>query len=217
MKFDSEPLSRHNPDGIGTEELVRQLEESEVLVSENIKDAFLKVDRADFVPENMKGYAYIDQPLPIGEEQTISQPTVVAFMLELLQPQEGDKIMDVGVGSGWQTALLAEIVGDKGQIDAVEVIPQLLQWAKKNLKKYNFENIAFFRQNAKGGLPKKAPFDGIIAGAAGKEVPPAWKEQLKVGGRIVVPIGTSVFLYTKKATDKFAIQEYSGFAFVPLV
>lgn len=198
-------------------ELVKQLEESGVLISKNIKDAFLKVDRVDFVPEDMKDQAYIDQALPIGEGQTISQPMVVAFMLELLQPKKGDKIMDVGAGSGWQTALLAEIVGDKGQIDAIEVIPQLLRQAKKNLRKYGFKNIKFFRQNARGSLPEKAPFDGIIAGASGEEVPSTWKEQLKINGRIVAPIGTSVFLYTKKTANRFVIQEYSGFIFVPLI
>lgn len=198
-------------------ELVKQLEESRVLISKNIKDAFLKVDRVDFVPEDMKDQAYIDQALPIGEGQTISQPMVVAFMLELLQPKKGDKIMDVGAGSGWQTALLAEIVGDKGQIDAIEVIPQLLRQAKKNLRKYGFKNIKFFRQNARGSLPEKAPFDGIIAGASGEEIPSTWKEQLKINGRIVAPIGTSVFLYTKKTANRFVIQEYSGFIFVPLI
>lgn len=197
--------------------LVKQLEESGVLISKNIKDAFLKVDRVDFVPEDMKDQAYIDQALPIGEGQTISQPMVVAFMLELLQPKKGDKIMDVGAGSGWQTALLAEIVGDKGQINAIEVIPQLLRQAKKNLRKYGFKNIKFFRQNARGSLPEKAPFDGIIAGASGEEVPSTWKEQLKINGRIVAPIGTSVFLYTKKTANRFVIQEYSGFIFVPLI
>ncbi len=109
------------------EDLVKHLERHGLLKNESVRDAFLAVDRADFVPERAKKMAYVDRPLSIGEGQTISQPLVVAFMLEALRPREGDKIMDVGVGSGWQTGLLAKIVGDKGKIDAIEVIPQLLQ------------------------------------------------------------------------------------------
>ena len=108
------------------EELVEYLKRYGLLNNKSIKDAFMVVDRADFVPEKAKEIAYADHALSIGEGQTISQPRVVAFMLDLLQPKKGDKIMDVGAGSGWQTGLLAEIVGDKGKINAIEVVPQLL-------------------------------------------------------------------------------------------
>jgi len=199
------------------EDLVRHLELRGLLKNKSVRDAFLAVDRADFVPERAKKMAYVDHPLSIGEGQTISQPLVVAFMLEALQPKEGDKIMDVGVGSGWQTGLLAKIVGDKGKIDAIEVIPQLLQQAQNNLSKYNFKNIKFFNQNARGGLPQLAPFDGIIAGASGEKIPQAWKDQLKIGGRIVAPVGNSVIFVMKKSKDKFEERECPGFIFVPLV
>lgn len=199
------------------EGLVHKLMLGGVLETKRIIDAFLKIDRADFVPEDLKDQAYGDYPLPIGLGQTISQPTVVAFMLELLASKKGDKIMDVGAGSGWQTALLAEVVGKKGKVYAIEVIPELCQQAQKNLAKYNFENIEFLCQNARRGLPRGAPFDGIIAGASGEDIPPAWKKQLKVGGRIVAPVGTSVFLYLKKSSKKFERKEYHGFFFVPLV
>lgn len=199
------------------EELVEHLERHKLLKDKVIKKAFLAVDRADFVPEKLKSDAYIDHALSIGEGQTISQPRVVAFMLELLQPKKGDKIMDVGTGSGWQTGLLAEIVGDKGKVNAVEVIPQLLQRAQDNLDKYDFNNIEFFGQNARGGLPQSAPFDGIIAGASGEKIPQAWKDQLKVGGRIVAPVGDSVVLVVRESKDKFEEREYPGFRFVPLI
>ena len=199
------------------EELIQYLKSSGLLQDEEIEEAFLKVDRADFVPEHIRHLAYSDQALPIGEGQTISQPTVVAFMLEQLKPRPGDKILDVGAGSGWQTALLAEIVGRKGKVFAVELIPRLCQQIQENIAKYRFKNIKFFCQNARVGLPEHAPFDGIIAGATAEGIPPAWKEQLKVGGHIVAPVGTSVFCYLKKNGNKFTIEEYPGFLFVPLV
>lgn len=199
------------------EDLVKHLEHHGLLKNESVRDAFLAVDRADFVPEEAKKMAYANHPLSIGEGQTISQPLVVAFMLEALRPREGDKIMDVGVGSGWQTGLLAKIVGDKGKIDAIEVIPQLLQQAQNNLSKYNFKNIKFFNQNARGGLPQSAPFDGIIAGASGEKIPQAWKDQLKIGGRIVAPVGNSIIFVMKVSQDKFEEHECSGFRFVPLI
>ena len=199
------------------EELVEHLECYGLLHDKSIRDAFLAVDPADFVPERAKKMAYVDHALSIGEGQTISQPRVVAFMLELLQLKKGDKIMDVGAGSGWQTGLLAKIVGDKGEVNAVEVIPQLLQQAQNNLDKYDFENIKFFGQNERYGLPQLAPFNGIIAGASGEKIPQAWKDQLKIGGRIVAPVGNSVILITRESKDKFEEREYPGFIFVPLV
>jgi len=199
------------------ENLVHHLMLNGALRSQNIIDAFLKIDRKDFVPEDLKGQAHEDYPLPIGKGQTISQPTVVAFMLEILNLKAGDRVMDVGAGSGWQTALLAEIVGKEGKVYAVEVIPELCAQAQKNLAWYNFKNVKFFCQNARKGLPQASPFDGIIAGASGEEIPLAWKRQLKVGGRIVAPVGNSVFLYTKTSAKKFKEEEYRGFSFVPLV
>lgn len=199
------------------EELVQYLKSSGVLRDKSIEKAFLKIDRADFVPEEMKRSAYLDTALPIGEGQTISQPWVVAFMLEQLKPKTGDKILDVGAGSGWQTALLAKIVGPKGKVYAVEIIPGLYEQAQANLAKYNFKNIELLCQDARDGLPQKAPFNGIIAGASGGKIPNAWLEQVKTGGKIVAPVGESVRVYTKCKDGSFEVREYPGFIFVPLV
>lgn len=199
------------------EELVKYLELDGLLQNRNIRRAFLKIDRADFVSERMLTLAYSDRPLSIGKGQTISQPTTVAFMLELLNPKPGNRILDVGTGSGWQAALLAEIVGKAGKVFTVEIVSSLYQQAQRNLAKYKFTNINFFCQDARSGLPEHAPFDGIIAGASGEEVLSAWKKQLKIGGRIVAPVGTSVMRYTKQKNGKFEIEEYPGFLFVPLV
>ena len=199
------------------EELVEQLDGTGVFADSRIREAFLAIDRADFVPEEMKKSAYLDTALPIGEGQTISQPWVVAFMLEQLKPKPGDKILDVGAGSGWQTALLAKIVGSKGKVYAIEIISELYEQAKANLAKYSFKNIELLCQDAREGLPQKAPFDGIIAGASGKKIPDAWLEQVRTGGKIVTPVDESVMVYTKRRNGSFEVREYPGFTFVPLV
>lgn len=189
----------------------------------SIIEAFEKVDRKDFVPEELKDKAYLNTPLPIGYGQTISQPLTVAFMLELLQPQAGDKILEIGSGSGWQTALLANIVSGgngRGKIIAVELIPELMAFGRKNAAKYGFIKrgiVEFHSFNATRGMPEQAPFDKIISAASGGEIPPAWKEQLAIGGRLVAPVKGSIILLTKKSETEFKAEEYPGFAFVPLI
>lgn len=177
-----------------------------------------KINRADFVPDDMKDLAELDEALPIGYGQTISQPFTVAFMFKLLQPEPGQKILDIGSGSGWTTALLANIVGDKGKVIAIEIIPELKEFGEKNVAKYGLKNVQFVCADGSKGYKKKAPFDGILCSAAVQDkIPQAWKEQLKVGGRIVVPIKNSIWLFIKKSEDIFEEKEYPGFVFVPLV
>lgn len=140
-------------------------------------------------------------------------------MLELLQPKPGHKILDVGAGSGWQTSLLAHIVGEKGSVHAMEIVLKLCKFGKENVSKYNFiekDVVECFCQSAEKGLKEKAPFDGIIAAAAlGGDVPEEWKKQLKPGGRLVVPIKSSIWLFVKQDDDEFEEHEHPGFAFVP--
>jgi protein-L-isoaspartate(D-aspartate) O-methyltransferase len=205
-------------------DLIQELIEEEVLKSPRIIAAFQHIDRADFVPDNLKDQAYINAPLPIGHGQTISQPLTVAFMLELLEPEAGQKILDIGSGSGWQTALLADIVSDNvekpGHVFALELIPELHEQSIKNISKYNFisKDIAtMLCANAEDGLPKGAPFDRIIAGAATKHIPSTWKKQLQPGGILVVPIGTKIQKLKKVSDSEFVGEEYPGFAFVPFI
>lgn len=191
------------------------------LKTERIIKAFQKIKREDFLPDNLKHLADLNEALPIGYGQTISQPLVVAFMLELLEPKEGDKILDIGSGSGWTTALLAEIVGKKGKVIGIEIIPELKEFGEKNVSKYNFlkeKRVKFICQDGTEGFKKEAPFDGILCSAALKEeVPIEWKKQLKIGGRLVTPIGFSLWKFLKKEENEFEKKEYPGFAFVPLV
>lgn len=191
-----------------------------ILKTPAIIEAFEKIDRADFVlPEN-RDNAYIDAPLPIGEGQTISQPYTVAFMLELLRPEPEDKIFEIGFGSGWQTALLAYCVSEKGRIYAVERIPELFRFGRKNIAKYNFIKKGIVKAiggDATLGLKRHAPFDKIIAAASAEAIPEEWLKELKINGRLVAPVKESIWLYIKIAENKFSKKEYPGFSFVPLI
>ena len=187
--------------------------------------AFKKIKREDFLlPEN-KNKTEINEPLSIGHGQTISQPTTVAFMLELLQPEAGDKILDVGSGSGWTTALLAEIVGKRGKVYGIERILELKNFGEQNVSKYNFikkGRAIIIHGDGYAGLPEYAPFDKILVSAAALEAPSKLLTQLKVKGRMVIPIGKQyesqkVVLYRKISKNKFKIEYFPGFVFVPLV
>jgi len=190
------------------------------LKTESIIKAFKEIKREDFLPEDTKHLADLNEALPIGWSQTISQPLTVAFMLELLKPEKGDKVLDIGSGSGWTTALLAHIVGEEGRIIAIEIIPELKEFGEKNVSKYNFIKkgvVEFICTDGSKGLGKEAPFDKILASATARKIPKAWKEQLKIGGRIVTPIGSSIWLFVKKSETEFEETEYPGFVFVPLI
>ncbi len=204
-------------------DLTTELIAEEALKSKNLINAFKKVDRKYFVPSHLVDSAYDDDALPIGEDQTISQPYTVAFMLELLKPGKGQHIMDIGSGSCWQSALLAEAVGKYGKIYAIERVPALYEFGRRNLCRYPALNrrIELFCEDATPGLSavagKIGKFDGIIAAAELTEVPSAWREQLKIGGRLVYPKGGSVFLEIKTGRHDFDVTERPGFAFVPFV
>jgi protein-L-isoaspartate(D-aspartate) O-methyltransferase len=201
-------------------ELIDSLIKDGYLKTRRIIEAFKNIDRKNFVPEDLQDEAYVNAPLPIGWGQTISQPATVAFMIELLQPKKGDKILDIGAGSGWQTAILGQIVGRKGKIFAMELLEKLAELGKINVEKYDFiktGRVEFMYGNAQQGLPDKAPFDRIIAAASAQAIPEAWKRQLAVGGRLVAPVGSSVTLLVKKSETDFQKFENPGFAFVPFI
>src|SRR3989344_4689112 len=201
------------------ESLISSLITEGYLKTPEIIDAFRTIAREDFVPEELRQEAYGNYPLPIGEGQTISQPLTVAFLLELLEPRAGNKILDIGAGSGWTTALLAYIVGEKGEVFGIERIQKLCELGRKNLAKYFDESrTKIICGDGTKGLPEKAPFDKILTGAAAsRDIPQAWREQLKVGGRIVAPVGGSIWLYVKKSETELEEKEFPGFVFVPLI
>ncbi len=198
--------------------LIQELIRQGYLKTPEIIDAFKHIDRKDFVLDAYSERAYENIPLPIGNDQTISQPATVAFMLELLQPRQGNKILDIGSGSGWQSALLAHIVGPKGHVYALELIKELEQFGEQNIEKYDFiteERVRCFCINAQNGLKQYAPYDRIIAAASLHSIPKSWIKQLAPGGRIVAPIEESIVLMAKDKKDTLHLEEYPGFRFVP--
>ena len=148
--------------------------------------AMQQVPRHLFVPERLREYAYTDQPLPIGEDQTISQPYIVAFMSQALQLQKNDKVLEIGTGSGYQAAVLAEIVE---QVYTIEIVPALARKARQRLAEMRYDNVDVRLGDGYLGWPEQAPFDAIIVTAAPDHIPPALVEQLRDGGRLVLPLG----------------------------
>ncbi len=205
--------------------LINDLIQSKYLKTPEIINAFKKIKRRDFLLPGDEDKHEINAPLPIGYGQTISQPLTVAFMFELLRPKPGDKILDAGSGSGWTTAMLAEIVGEQGRVYGIERIKELKDFGEKNVMKYNFISKGVARiicGDAYQGLPEYAPYDKIIAAAAAEEVPEKLLKQLKTGGRLVMPIGRQYESQDIVAVDKIGENKYNkerhmGFIFVPLV
>lgn len=219
-----------------SENLINSLVNDGYLKTPSIIDAFKKIDRADFVLDGDESRAYLNVPLSIGYGQTISQPLTVAFMLELLQPRAGEKILEIGAGSGWQTAILGEIISKRqtiitaegeetassisGKVVSFELIPELMEMAEKNVFKYSFigSTVEIILGDGSKGYKKESPYDRIIAAAAvGGEMPAAWKRQLKIGGRIVTPVENSIVVVDKISQNKYLKKEYFGFSFVPLI
>lgn len=204
--------------GFTKEDLINHLENNtKVLHRKELKKAFIAIDRGDFTPKEYLSEAYEDYPLPIGYGQTISQPTTVAFMLELLELNNGEKILDVGAGSGWTTALLARIVGSDGEVRGVEIVPELIKIGQKNIEKYNFKHTTISLADSKKiGYSSDAPFDKILVSASADSVPKELIKQLKDGGIMVIPIKNSIWRI-KKIGDKTYVKKFPGFVFVPLV
>ncbi len=200
-------------------ELIAHLEREGVLRSPALKRALAAVDRADFVPAELRASAYEDDALPIGYGQTISQPYTVVFMLEKLGVRKGDAVLEVGYGSGWVTALLARLAGPAGRVCAFEIVPELCAFGEKNLEKYPAlrPRAHLACASAEDGCPAHAPFDRLIAAAAVEKVPGAWRAQIAAGGSMLYPRDDSLFLETKKADGTFSVAEFPGFVFVPFV
>lgn len=182
-----------------------------------VLEAMAKVPRHLFVPPSYQSQAYEDRPLPIGNDQTISQPYMVAVMTQLLALQGEERVLEIGTGSGYQAAILAELAR---VVFTIERIPALIQKARKILQVLGYENIFFLTGDGTKGWPEEAPFDGIIVTAGAPQIPETLKWQLAEGGRLVIPVGPRytqmLFKVTRKA-DQFLEEELTGCVFVPLV
>ncbi len=189
--------------------------------SKKIINAFSNVRREDFVPEEFKGQAYEDTALPIGNGQTISQPYTIAVMLSELDLKPGQKILEVGSGSGYVLALISEIIGKKGRIFGLEVVKDLAKKSKESLELGGCKNVEVHARNGFNGFPEKAPFDRILMSAAVRDIPKPLLKQLKDKGILVAPKGPRFqqdIVVIQKQGEKFITKsEIPGFIFVPFV
>jgi protein-L-isoaspartate(D-aspartate) O-methyltransferase len=182
-----------------------------------VLDAMLRVPRHEFVPEPYRDRAYDDHPLPIGDNQTISQPYIVALMLESLQLKPSDKVLEIGTGSGYATALLAELVA---QVFSIERHPSLAENARKVVAALGYSNIQVFTGDGTLGLPGAAPFDAILVSAAATDLPAALLNQLREGGRMIIPIGredSQQLQFIRIVNGQPVISPREAVRFVPLV
>jgi protein-L-isoaspartate(D-aspartate) O-methyltransferase len=197
-------------------ELTNYLIDAGVLHTPNLIQAFKKIDRKDFLPAEVSENAYVDEPLPIGYGQTNSQPYTVVLMLELLNPKIGDSVLDIGAGSGWTTALLAEAVGQSGKVLGLELVAELVDLGRANLKKLQLKN-AKIRKSLPGTLGKpNTYFDRILVSAAAESLPEVLVKQLKVGGILVVRVQNTLVKLRRVSRNRMETEKYAGFVFVAL-
>lgn len=188
-------------------------------LSKHVLNAMEVVDREDFVPESLEAYAYENVPLSIGHGQTISQPFIVALMTDLLEPEAGDRMLEIGTGSGYQAAVLAQLVGE---VYTVEIIPELAEQAAARLAELGYDNVHVKTGDGWHGWPQAGPYDGIIVTAVDEAVPPGLVEQLAPGGRLVLPLGPRqgrqmlVVMTRDESSGELVREEVLPVQFVPL-
>lgn len=200
------------------ERMVKLLREHYKIRDENVLRAMLEVPRHLFVPDALKAQAYKDNALPIASKQTISQPFIVARMSELLELNPKSKILEIGAGSGYQTAILSKLAGT---IYAIERVPVLVNEAQAKLQKLNVKNVTLVCADGTLGWQKHQPFDGILVAAGSPKIPEPLLNQLKVGGRLVLPVGenqqTQKLIRITRTANNFQTEDFGNCAFVPLI
>ena len=199
------------------EQLVASTIEARGVTNKQVLEAMRTVPRHLFVPEDAKKHAYTDQPLPIGYGQTISQPYIVAYMTEMLDIEPGDRVLEIGTGSGYQAAVLAEITDE---VYTIEIIEPLAESARERLQRIGYTEVKVKNADGYFGWPEHAPFDGIIVTAAAGHVPPPLVQQLAPGGRIIIPIGgvyqvQQLTLLEKDMDGEITSQQLMAVRFVP--
>ena len=198
-------------------EMVRTQLASRDITNDRVLEAMGGVRRHRFVPAEHADDAYGDHPLPIGHEQTISQPYIVALMTQLADPKPGDRVLDIGTGSGYQAAVLAEIGAD---VASIEIVPELAEEAKARLAALNYKNAEVRSGDGYRGWPERAPFQAILLAAAAPEIPKPLIEQLAVGGKMVLPVGgdfgQELLVLTKQPDGSIRRETVAPVMFVPM-
>lgn len=203
------------------EEMVARQIEARGVRHPRVLAALRRVPRHRFVPEAYRAHAYEDNPLPIGEDQTISQPYIVGLMSELADVQPGERVLEIGTGSGYQAAVLAELASPE-QVYTIEILPSLAETARRTLDALGYTAIHTKVGDGYLGWPEAAPFDAIVVTAAPEHVPQPLTEQLAAGGRLVIPVGPggihqTLRVITKRPDGSFDSRDVIPVAFVPLV
>ncbi|MFH1821282.1 MAG: protein-L-isoaspartate(D-aspartate) O-methyltransferase [Methanobacteriota archaeon] len=204
------------------ENLIERLVRWGYLRKPNVVEAFRKVPRHEFMPISARDHAYSDQPLPIGRGQTISAPSMIAIMMESLDLSPGLRVLEIGAGSGYNAALVAEVVGRNGEIVTVERVKELADFAEKNLRKTGYGWVRVVISDGSFGYEAGAPWDRILVTACAPEIPKPLVEQLKVGGKLGAPVGGDYMFQTWTVAEKLKkgeiiIAEHGGCSFVPLI
>lgn len=201
------------------EELVNSLIREGYLKTDKIKQAFLKVHREKFIPIHLKNHAYLDRPLEIGNGQTISAPHMVAIMCEALDIQSGQKILEIGSGSGYHAAIVAQIVGKKGHIYTIERIEILAKKAIENLNESGIPNVTVEVGDGSEGLKKYKPYDRIYVTCASPTIPQPLVDQLKDFGKLLIPVGDMYcdLKLIEKKENEIILKGLGGCVFVPLI
>jgi len=199
--------------------IVERLEREGIIKDKKIAETLLKVPRDRFVPEELKDYAYIDTPLSIGYGQTISAIHMVAMMCRALDLKEGHRVLEVGTGSGYHAAVVAEIVGKNGQVITIERVPKLAEKAENVLRELGYDNVIVVCGDGTLGYEPLAPYDRIYITAAGPDIPKPLIEQLKDGGKLVAPVGQYIqnLILLEKRGKKLTEKILCEVAFVPLI
>lgn len=211
-----EPLEQRSPDQVAERRAMVALIRSRGVSDENVLTAMLKVHRHVFVSPDLQSDAYGDHPLPIGSGQTISQPYIVAYMTEAASISKSERVLEIGTGSGYQAAVLAEVAKE---VYSIEIVAPLADRARSLLRNLGYTNVEVRTGNGYLGWPEKAPFDAILVTAAPDEIPKALVEQLAVGGKMVVPVGTNLQEMVIVTKNKDGVTEKKTIAvrFVPMV
>jgi len=199
--------------------LVNKLKREGRIYTKEVEKAFLEVPRELFVPKHLINYAYVDSPLEIGSGQTISAPHMVAIMVEALCIQKGQKILEIGAGSGYHAAIVSKLIGNKGQIYTIERYEKLVKFAKQNLQNADVKNVIVKKGDGSIGLSKHAPYDRIYVTCAAPSIPEPLINQIKDNGKMLIPIGYTICeleLIEKKDKD-IITKHLGGCAFVPLI
>jgi len=199
--------------------LVKDLKRQGYIHSKSVEDSMLSVSRERFVPDNVKRVAYIDHPLDIGNNQTISAPHMVAIMTEAMNLSLGQCVLEIGTGSGYHAAVVSKVIGNNGHLFSIERFEELAENARQHLRQEGVNNVTVIVGDGSLGLEEHAPFDCIYVTCSAPTIPPPLKDQVRIGGRIVIPVGRVIgqLFILVRTKNGFQKESHCGCAFVPLI